>query len=143
MIALQAGQPHYRVLVADDEESNCRLLSRVLTPVGFHVRRASNGKEAIKEFESWRPHLILMDIRMPVMDGYEAIRRIRAADGGAEVKIIAVTASVFEEKRDEVLDTGADDFLSKPFHITELLEKIRVVLGAEYVYEEKISPVAQ
>jgi CheY-like chemotaxis protein len=140
---LEAGQPRYRVLVADDKEDNRELLSQMLGPIGFQIRQVANGEEAVKEFETWGPSLILMDLRMPVMDGYEAIRRIRASAGGKDTRIIAVTASAFEETRKDVLADGADDFVSKPFRETELLEKIGCLLGVKYVYAEAVSVAAK
>ena len=113
---------------------NRQLLAQLLTPVGFEVRLATNGAEAVREFEGWRPHLILMDFRMPVMDGHEAIRRIRAMAGGKELKIIAVTASAMDENRQELLEIGADDFISKPFREADLFQKIHTHAGVEYDY---------
>ncbi|MBE3131236.1 MAG: PAS domain S-box protein [Acidobacteria bacterium] len=129
---LKPGQPGRRVLIADDEEPNGAFLSKLLGEVGFETRQVTNGKDAIEEFQAWRPHLILMDMRMPEMDGCEAARRIRAADGGVEVKIISVSASVFAENRREALEAGADDFLTKPFREAVLFEKIERLLGVEY-----------
>jgi len=125
------------VLIADDVEDNRQLLAQLLGPIGFEIRLAINGAEAIQEFEEWRPHLILMDFRMPVMDGHEAIRRIRAMAGGEEIKIIAVTASAMDENRQELLRIGADDFISKPFREIDLFQKIHALLGVEYVYAEQ------
>ena len=125
------------MLIADDVEDNRELLAQLLAPVGFEIRQASNGAEAVLEFEQWHPHLILMDFRMPVMDGHEAIRRIRAMSGGKEPKIIAVTASAMGENRQELLEIGADDFISKPFREAELFEKIGTHLGVEYEYAEE------
>ena len=115
VLRLQPGQPTCRVLIADDIEDNRQLLAQLLAPVGFEIRLATNGAEAVQEFEQWQPHLILMDFRMPVMDGHEAIRRIRAMAGGKDPKIIAVTASAMDENRQELMEIGADDFISKPF----------------------------
>ena len=129
---LRPGQPARRVLIADDEELHGSFLSKLLGEVGFETRRVVNGKEAIEEFQAWRPHLILMDTRMPKMDGCEAARRIRAADGGAEVKIIGVSAGAFAENRREALEAGADDFLTKPFRVIALFDKIKRLLGVEY-----------
>jgi CheY-like chemotaxis protein len=130
------------VLIADDVEDNRQLLAQLLAPVGFEVRLAANGAEAVRGFEEWRPHLILMDFRMPVMDGHEAIRRIRAAAGGREPKIIAVTASAMDENRQELLEIGADDFLSKPFREADLFQKIHTHAGVGYVYAETPAPAA-
>ena len=134
---LKPGQPHYKVLVVDDKEDNREFLSQLLAPAGFEVCQAVNGAEALIEFEAQRPQLILMDLRMPVMDGYEAIRRIRAGAGGRAVKIIAVTASIFGEINKEACGAGADALILKPFREAELFEKMRTLLGAEYLYEEE------
>src|SRR4051795_12340794 len=83
-LALRPGPPECRVLIADDVEDNRQLLAQLLAPVGFVTRLATNGAEAVQQFDEWRPHLVLMDFRMPVMDGHEAIRRIRAAAGGED-----------------------------------------------------------
>jgi PAS domain S-box-containing protein len=138
VLRVQPGQATFRVLIADDVEDNRQLLAQLLAPVGFDIRLATNGAEAVKEFEDWGPHLILMDFRMPVMDGREAIRRIRASPhGGKGTKIIAVTASAMDENRLDLLAIGADDFISKPFREAELFQKIHVHLGVEYVYAEQ------
>ena len=134
VMSLRSGQAECRVLIADDVEDNRELLVQILRPVGFEVRLASDGERAVKEFDEWRPHLILMDFRMPVMDGHEAIRRIRAGAGGQETRIIAVTASAMDENRQELLAIGADDFIGKPFQTVELFEKIHTHLGVEYDY---------
>jgi CheY-like chemotaxis protein len=126
-----------RVLIADDEELNGAFLAKLLGDVGFETRRVTNGKDAIAEFQAWRPRLILMDMRMPEMDGCEAARRIRASEGGAEVKIVSVSASVFEENRRDAFEAGADDFLTKPFREAVLFEKIERLLGVEYELSEK------
>jgi PAS domain S-box-containing protein len=141
VLSIRAGQPACRVLIADDVEDNRELLAQLLGPVGFEVRLATNGAEAVREFEEWQPHLILMDFRMPVMDGHEAIRLIRAKPGGKDAKIIAVTASAMDENRQELLLIGADDFIGKPFQTVDLFQKIHAHLGVEYVYAE--DPAAQ
>src|SRR4029077_17333747 len=137
VLGLQPGQAPCRVLIADDIEDNRQLLAQLLAPVGFEIRLATNGAEAVKEFDEWRPHLILMDFRMPVMDGHEAIRRIRAMAGGACLKIIAVTASAMDENRMDLMAIGADDFISKPFREVELFQKIHTHVGVEYVYADQ------
>jgi PAS domain S-box-containing protein len=136
VLRLQPGQPACRILIADDVEDNRQLLAQLLGPIGFEIRLATNGAEAVREFEQWRPCLILMDFRMPVMDGREAIRQIRAMPGGKEPKIIAVTASAMDENRQELMEIGADDFIGKPFREMELFEKIHAHVGVEYVYAE-------
>lgn len=139
VVGLLPGQKIYRVLIADDNDDNRVLLSQMLGSVGFDVRTVVNGEEAVQEFEKWRPDLVLMDTRMPVMNGLEAIRHIRAGVGGKEVKIISVTASAFDEDRKKALEVGADAFLGKPFREKVLFEKIKVLLKAVYVYTDSAS----
>ncbi|MES2644555.1 MAG: PAS domain S-box protein [Myxococcota bacterium] len=136
VMGLQVGQASFRVLIADDVDDNRQLLEHLLAPLGFEIRLATNGEEAVREFEAWRPNLILMDYRMPVMNGDEAIRRIRAMPGGDATKIIAVTASVMLGNRQELMAIGADDFISKPFREMELFQKMHTHLGVEYVFSE-------
>jgi PAS domain S-box-containing protein len=135
VIGLVPGQPRYRVLVVDDKGDNREYLDQLLSPAGFDVRQSVNGEEAMKEYIAWRPQLIMMDLKMPVMDGYEAIRRIRTLEGGKAVKLVAVTASVFKEASLGVLTGGADAIILKPFRAAELFELIRDLLGVEYIYE--------
>jgi CheY-like chemotaxis protein len=135
---LRPGTPPCRVLVVDDVEDNRVLLTRMLGGVGFETRPAVNGADALEQFAAWRPHLILMDKRMPVMDGHQAIGRIRASAGGDTVKIMILTASAFDENRAEALTAGADDFLGKPFREGELFGKIQTLLRLEYVYADVV-----
>jgi PAS domain S-box-containing protein len=142
VLRLQPGQPACRVLIVDDIEDNRQLLAQLLAPVGFEVRLAINGAEAVKQFEEWHPRLVLMDFRMPVMDGHEAIRRIRAMPGGKEPKIIAVTASAMDDNRQELMEIGADDFIGKPFREAELFHKIHAHVGVEYEYGDDSAAAA-
>ena len=134
VIGLRPGQPVQRLLIVDDERNNRDWLNKLLTSVGFSVREADNGQTAIQIWEEWRPQLILMDIRMPVMDGLEATRRIRASEAEDRPVIIAVSASAMDEDRNHVIQCEADDFVSKPCREDELLEKIGLRLGLVYVY---------
>ena len=102
----------------------------MLGPVGFELCEASNGAEAVEQFNHWRPDLILMDLSMPEMNGNEAIRLIRAT--GSQVKIMVLTANAFLEGRAESLSAGADDWITKPFRDSELFEKISVLLDVRY-----------
>ena len=143
VLGLRPGQAECRVLIVDDVEDNRELLVQILGPGGFEVRLAIDGEQAVEEFERWRPHLILMDYRMPVMDGREAIRQIRAMAGGEGPKIIVVTASTMDENRQELLEIGADDYISKPFREAELFQKIQTHVGVAYVYDEHPAAEAQ
>ena len=131
---MRPGQPAQRLLIVDDDQNNRDWLNKLLTSLGFVVREAENGQTAIEVWEEWRPLMILMDIRMPVMDGLEATRRIRASQAGEAPVIIAVSASALDEDRNQVIRSGVDDFVSKPCREEELLEKIRVRLGIGYLY---------
>lgn len=133
---LAPGQASLRVLVVDDQDSNRGYLRALLESVGFEVREAGNGQEALEIWQAWRPELILMDIRMPLMDGYEATRRIRLAPGGDSTIIIAVTASALDERLSAMMDAGMDDLVCKPFKEWHLFDRIRTHLDVRYRYDE-------
>ncbi len=145
VLRLKPGQPSSRILIVEDNWAGQELLVRLLQSVGFEVKVAQNGQEAVQLYQDWSPQLIWMDIRMPVMDGYEATRQIRrlAADASTAPIIIALTASVFEEERLAILNSGCDDFVRKPVAAELLFEKMARYLGLQYDYRiepELISP---
>jgi PAS domain S-box-containing protein len=140
VIGLATDQPSYRLLVVEDHRENRQLLVKLLEPIGFEVRQAENGREAIALWESFAPHLIWMDLRMPVMDGYEAIKQIRSQLKERKTVIIALTANAFEEERKIALSIGCDDFVRKPFREEEIFEKMAHYLGVRYRYEPIILP---
>ena len=133
-IALAPNQPTYRILIVEDRHNSRQLLVEMLTPLGFEVYQAETGEEAIAQYESCKPHLIWMDMRMPVMDGYEATRRIKQNFPGPI--IIALTASAFEEERNAIFAAGCDDFVSKPAQESIILEKMAQHLNLRYLYED-------
>jgi two-component system sensor histidine kinase/response regulator len=137
---LQSNQPERRVLIVDDEPHNRGWLTQLLTMIGFAVREAVDGAEAVRIWQAWKPDAILMDLRMPVMDGLEATRSIRRQPGGSEALIIALTASAMDQDRDEVLQSGANDFLSKPCPEEELLRKLQDHLHLSYRYDDRAEP---
>jgi PAS domain S-box-containing protein len=137
VVGLAPGQPRYRVLAADDRKEARQLLVRLLTPLGFEVREACNGQEAVEIWRKWHPQLVWMDIRMPVLDGYEATRRIRAEGKARETIIIALTASSFEEERADILSAGCDDLLRKPFLENDMFALMQKHLDVRFVYEEE------
>jgi CheY-like chemotaxis protein len=141
VIALEPDQPQYRLLVVDDRDASRLLLVKLLAPLGFDVREAANGQEALAVWDDWRPHLIWMDMRMPVMDGHEATRLIKASTQGQDTVIIALTASAFHEEREAILAEGCDDFVSKPFREGEIFERLTRYLGVRFVYADE-SPAA-
>lgn len=142
VIGLEEGQPRYRILIVEDQPENRLLLYKLLEPLGFDLREAANGKEAVEIFEEWHPHLIWMDVRMPVMDGKEATRRIKLTEAGEYTKIIAVTAHALEDERREILAAGCDDFIRKPYRDSEILDALAKHLGIRYRHSAPDSPVA-
>ncbi len=134
VVGLAAGQPICRVLIAEDQRENMLLLRTVLDPLAIEIREAVNGREAVAVCEEWHPHLIWMDIRMPVMDGLAATRCIRAMPMGAKTKIVALTAHALEEERNEILAAGCDDLIRKPYREAEIFDAMARHLGLEFVY---------
>jgi len=146
MVGLKPGQPTYRILIAEDDEASRVLLVKFLAPLGFEVEEARNGAEAVARWEAWQPHLIFMDMRMPVMSGRQATQAIKsrfpnpqpgisAADPAKiQTRIIALTASAFEEERESFLAAGCDDFVRKPFREATIIEILTRHLGVRFVY---------
>lgn len=156
--SLAPGQPNYRILIAEDTPANRLLLVKLLSKLGFEVKEAENGQEAIALWQQWHPHLIFMDMQMPLVNGYEATQQIKqskarwigsansSAQKNREVSpphsdfpnvpvIIALTGSAFAEQREQSLAAGCDDFVSKPFRREEILEMLTKYLGVQYCYE--------
>lgn len=125
-----------RILVVDDSKANLDLLSAMLTPMGFEIRTAQNGAQALEKISEWDPHAVLMDIRMPEMDGYEAIRRLKANRETADIPVIVNTAVVLEEGEKAMLEACTDGFVGKPFKQEELFEVLGKALRLEYVYTD-------
>jgi len=142
IVGLLPGQPLARILVAEDHFDNQQVIQQLLKQLDCDVCIASNGQEAVELFQSWQPQMILMDIRMPVMDGYQATRAIRALPGGDKLPIVALTASVFEEDRGPVLDSGCDDILRKPIEAEQLFEMIGRMLKLKFEYAEESNELA-
>ncbi len=136
--ALKPGSDPCRILIVDDNSENRLLLRSLLEPAGFQIQEAVNGREAIEAFKSHSPHGILMDMRMSVLDGYEATRWIKATATGKSIPIIAVTASAFEDTTELVFEAGADAFLRKPFRPEELFQILRQLLHLEYEAPEDL-----
>ncbi|MEG4811470.1 AAA family ATPase [Microcoleus sp. F8-D3] len=140
VVALAPNQPLYRILVVDDKDDNRQLLVKLLKPLGFEVQEASNGIEALEIWDSYSPHLIWMDMRMPVIDGYEATKRIKTTIKGQATAVIALTASVWEEEKAVILSAGCDDFVRKPFHKEAIFDIMAKHLGVRYIYQEQQLP---
>ncbi len=169
VIGLVPGQPHRRILVVDDQPENRLLMIKLMSQIGLEVREASNGLEAVEIWREWRPDLTWMDIRMPILDGYEATKWIREYERamGKEVApqpspehsspppiepptssctpsiIIALTAQASRSDRTLALEAGCDDYLSKPFHESALLHKMASYLGLEYIYATRTAEELQ
>ena len=140
VIGLEGEQQEVRVLVVDDKADNRELVRQLLVAAGIDVRTANDGQQAVDAFKDWQPRLIWMDMRMPVMDGYESTRQIRALPGGDVVKIIALTASAFEEDRAAILAAGCDDMVRKPLEEDRLFAVMGELLGLRYRYAEAVTP---
>ena len=125
-----------RILVAEDTADSRELLVVMLNSVGFEVHAVCNGKAAVEQVPLFQPQLIWMDIRMPVMDGLEATRIIKAMPHGKDIKIVALSAHVFESERDSIMAAGCDGFVAKPFRERTLFQTMGQLLGLEYVYAE-------
>ncbi len=118
-----------KILIVDDEDANLRLLTQWLIPLGYAIEIASNGEEAVRKARDSRPDLIILDIMMPVMDGYEACKRIKADLDTANTPIIMVTALHDKESKLKGLEAGANEFLSKPIDRSELIIRAKNLLA--------------
>jgi CheY-like chemotaxis protein len=135
VVGLAPGQPRYRLLLTEDVDASRKLLLQLLQPLGFELREAADGQRALEIWKEWRPHLIFMDLRMPLLDGRQATTQIKSTQQGQETVIVALTASAFEEERREILQAGFDDFVRKPFRESDLFEVLEKHLGVRFVYE--------
>lgn len=143
VIGFEKTTEDYRILVVDDAEENLRVVVSFLNLAGFTSRKALNGEDAIAIFEEWNPHLILMDMRMPKMDGYEVTRRIKSTSKGKQTPIVALTASSFEEERKQIEDLGFQGYIRKPFRESELFGTIGTILGIKYIFEDEMNDEAK
>ncbi len=137
VIGLAPSQESYRILVVDDRQENRDLLAELLSKVAFDIRTANNGIEAIEQWQEWKPHFIWMDMRMPMMDGYEATKQIKARSQEHATAIVALTASAFEEQRTAILAAGCDDLVHKPFQQEVIFETMGKYLEVEYIYKDE------
>jgi len=133
VLGLKSGSVRPLILIADDDDASRRLLTELLTEAGFDCAEATDGLQAVESCASRAPDAVLMDMNMPLLDGYEATRMIKLSDG-RNIPVIALTADAFA--RDAVAACGADEYLRKPFVADELFAALRKVLGLEYIYED-------
>jgi len=136
---LRAEHRGTRVLVVDDKPENREVAGLLLKDIGFALREATNGEEAVALTREWSPRVVLMDVVMPVMGGAEATERIKAAEWGRDTVIIAISASALDDEREYIMNHGVDGFIRKPFKEAELLEAIRHHAGVEYEYDDEES----
>lgn len=159
VLNLAPGHPHIRMLVVEDNPENAQIVVDLMTSVGFEVQSVVNGQQAVVCWQTWHPHVILMDWQMPIMNGYDATQTIRTlehqtvSDSNTEVSpdaitgssvksplnntiIIALTASVFEDTKQECYEAGCDDFLRKPYQQSVLFEVLAQHLNIQYLYDE-------
>ncbi|MDP2680031.1 MAG: response regulator [Rhodoferax sp.] len=137
VVDLAPKQNDYRILIVEDQLENALLLKEILNFNGLQLRGVDNGKQGVEAFAAWQPHLIWMDILMPVMDGLEATQRIRAMEGGRDVKIIAVTASGLKSERDALMAAGMDAVVRKPYQFIEIYEALTHHLGVKFTHEHE------
>jgi signal transduction histidine kinase/CheY-like chemotaxis protein len=135
VLGVEPNQPQYKILIVDDNLANRQLLWKLLEPLNFLLKEANDGQEAIAIWQEWHPDLIFMDIRMPVMDGFQATEKIKATPQGKATSIIAVTASVLEEREILIYQAGCDGLIRKPFNDTEVFESLHQYLGVRYLYQ--------
>jgi len=143
IVGLRPGTGPYRVLITDDALTNRLLLVAMLKPLGLEIKEATNGSEAVEICEAWSPHVILMDLLMPGMDGYEAIRLLKGTEKGQAAHVIAITGNDSEEDKMLVIALGAAAYLRKPFRRDELFFHLGKCLDLEYVMVGKPSSPLQ
>jgi len=120
-----------KILIVEDNEKNRILIRDILQHFGYEVIEAENGEEGIRIAKEQKPVLTLMDMQMPVMDGFKAIKALRADPGTENIKIIAVTSFAMKGDRERVIEIGADDYLPKPLNTRKLMKVIKGILGEE------------
>lgn len=130
------GQPAYRILVAEDQPESRALMRELLEPLGLPVLDVANGLDALTAFETFRPNLVFMDIRMPMMSGLEAAQTIRAREAGDKVKLVATTAHAFEEEKQQILAAGFDGFIGKPFTELAIYNALTQHLGLQLTFRD-------
>jgi CheY-like chemotaxis protein len=124
-----------KILIVDDNESNRTILVRMLKPLGFELQEASQGQEALEKAKSFQPDLILMDLIMPIMDGFEATRQIRNVPALENVVIIAISVRAFSEDRQKCAEAGCNEFMAKPVQLEALLQLMKAHLKLTWIYD--------
>jgi CheY-like chemotaxis protein/uncharacterized protein YoxC len=138
VVGLQPGQAWHKVLLVDESEERRALVLKMIAPLEFEMREEDNGEDAVWEYEAWHPTLVLIELGFNGVDGFEVIRRIRAGSGGKEVKILAMAEGISDDICRKVLESGADDIIANPFRDWMLFEKLKTLLGLEYIYSDEV-----
>lgn len=131
------GDRHPKVIIVDDKINNRLILKEILEKVGFVTIEAENGLEAIERTKEFKPELVFMDIKMPIMDGYEAVKQIKSDETIKDIPVFALTASAFKHDEKSILSSGFDGFIAKPFKMTSLFKLISEISDIEFLYEAK------
>ena len=134
-VILGVRGPKRKLLVVDDKSDNRQFLADALRPLGFIVHQAKDGKDCLQQVAQSKPDAILMDLRMPLLNGLEATRQLRAQPDVGDLIILGVSASSFDHNRTECLEAGADGFLSKPFRVSKLVQLLCEHLHLDILYE--------
>lgn len=124
-----------KILVIDDNSENCSVIINMLEPLGFEVQSASNGQEGLKQAAKFRPDLIITDLMMPVMDGFEMAQQLRKSPEFTNTTILATSARVFEFEQQKSQNSGCQDFITKPIKVDELLNKLKHYLQLSWIYK--------
>ena len=132
VVGIEPGRALPRVLIADDEPANRRLLRSLLEPLGFPVQEAQNGLEVLEILGRWPADVMLLDLRMPGLDGLEVTRRVRADPAHARLRLIAITAHALEDERQQILAAGCDQVIAKPFRDEEIFEALQRFFDLRY-----------
>jgi PAS domain S-box-containing protein len=137
VVGMQPGQAPVKALVVDDDPASNQLMQKILADVGFRVHSVNSGEAALKTVDRFSPDVLLLDVRLPGMDGYETARRVRQLPAGGHARIVAVTASgvTADEVRKKATAAGIDDVVAKPFDISKLLDKLKVLCKIAYTYD--------
>lgn len=138
IIGFKGDKP--KVIVVDDRWQNRSVIVNLLSPIGFILFEAENGQEGLDKIAEFEPNLVITDIVMPIMDGYEMVKNLRKLASSANLSVIVSSASVFESDMQKSIEIGANEFLPKPIEADSLLHTIKSLLKLEWIYEEKLQP---
>ena len=133
----------FKILLVEDNEMNRDMLTRRLQRKGYEVVIAADGKEAVRKAQSQTPDLILMDIRLPLIDGWESMRRIKIMPETQSIPIIALTAHAMTGDMEKCMDAGCDDYDTKPIDLPRLLEKMQALLNNQDSHDQNSRQITQ